>query len=106
MLHNKGYISIVSLVPKMMYNSGRESIQMPILASVFRFNEIQIEAVRSIPDKRLLLETDSPYLSVVFNTINTPAFLGDIARKVAFLKGSNTQNSLAISKENGLRLYI
>ena len=80
-----------------MYNRDTD---FGLSALVFRFNEAQIEVVRSITENRLLMETESPYLSVGRNLYNTPADRG------ATLRGNTlTKDIIDISRENGLRLY-
>ena len=61
-----------------------------LTALVFRFDEAQFRAVKAITENRLLLETDSPYLPVGKNCVNTPAYIGDIARRVASLRGNTS----------------
>ena len=68
------------------------------------FDARQIEALKTIPMDRLLLETDSPYLSVN-NPINSPACIGDIANLVASKMGKPLEEILSRSVENGVRLY-
>jgi Tat protein secretion system quality control protein TatD with DNase activity len=46
------------------------------------FDQQQVEALRSVPRDRILIETDSPYLSVK-SMLNTPAHIGEIAGVVA-----------------------
>lgn len=46
------------------------------------FDTTQIEALKSVPLDKLLIETDSPYLSV-HSGINTPAHIGEVASVVA-----------------------
>ena len=68
------------------------------------FDSRQIKALRSIPLDWLLVETDSPYLSVN-RSINSPACIGDIAHLVAAKMGISFEDVLSKSLENGLRLY-
>ncbi len=44
------------------------------------FDRRQTDAVKRVPDDRILIETDSPYLRPLSPGINTPAYLGDVAQ--------------------------
>lgn len=75
-----------------------------------RGTELQ-NAVRHIPDNRLLLETDAPYL--LPRTIkprpksrtNTPANLPYILDEVASLRGQTSEHVIQISSNNATRLF-
>ncbi|XP_052280869.1 uncharacterized metal-dependent hydrolase BUsg_343-like [Dreissena polymorpha] len=58
-------------------------------------------AVRRIPLNRLLVETDSPYLRVQRQWHNTPAYVGEVARKVAQIRQTTLDEILQASLENG-----
>ena len=64
----------------------------------------QIKALLSIPLDRLLVEKNSPYLSLNLS-INSPACIGDIAHLVASKRGISFEDVLSKSLENGLKLY-
>lgn len=72
---------------------------------VTSFNGRQQEAVRVVPWNRLLIETDSPYMPGSGNEVNTPAYLGDVARAVAQCRGISIEELLAVTTTNGQRLY-
>lgn len=82
-------------------------------AAVAGFNESQTGALRTIRPSRLLLETDSPYLSPVTRAgnnagralINTPIFIGDVAQMIATARGVPVSDILGWTRENGRRLY-
>ncbi|KAH3770692.1 hypothetical protein DPMN_171984 [Dreissena polymorpha] len=76
-----------------------------IAGSVAQFDEIQRAAVRRIPLNRLLVETDSPYLRVQRQCHNTPAYVGEVARKVAQIRQTTLDEILQASLENGRLLY-
>ncbi|KAH3724158.1 hypothetical protein DPMN_049968 [Dreissena polymorpha] len=76
-----------------------------IAGSVAQFDEIQRAAVRRIPLNRLLVETDSPYLRVQRQWHNTPAYVGEVARKVAQIRQTTLDEILQASLENGRLLY-
>ena len=75
-------------------------------AKVSSFNDPQLEGLRSVPNDRILLETDSPYMPVSrHHRTNTPAYLGDIARMVAHHRFLSWEELLDITTTNGQRLY-
>ena len=52
------------------------------------------------------METDSPHLPVDRDVqINTPAFIGDVASKLAVLLRIPVTDVLIITERNGRRLY-
>ena len=54
---------------------------------IARFVKPQREDVRRVPIERLLIETDSPYLTVHSRQkIDTPMYLGDVANLVASIR--------------------
>ena len=69
------------------------------------------EAVPVIPDDRLLLETDAPYLSP--KTIrpkpksrrNEPMYMRYVANAVAELRGQSVEEIAALSTANARRLF-
>ncbi|KAH3707444.1 hypothetical protein DPMN_066850 [Dreissena polymorpha] len=72
---------------------------------VARFDEVQKSAVRGIPADRLLVETNSPYLRVLSNKDNTPAYVGEVANAVAQIRKVTLGEILRTTAENGRRLY-
>jgi TatD DNase family protein len=66
----------------------------------------QREALRNVRPDRLLLETDSPYFPMQKDqSINTPAFIGDVAAEVALLRMTPTQEIIRQTDLNGRNLY-
>lgn len=65
------------------------------------------EALRVIPDDRLLIETDSPYLAPVPHrgTTNHPGFLMLVAARVAEERGRTVEEIAALTTSNGMRFY-
>lgn len=65
------------------------------------------DTVRAVPSERLLLETDAPYLAPVPHrgTRNEPAFVVEVARKVAELRGSTVEEIAAVTTANAERLF-
>ena len=69
------------------------------------FREEQIQGLASIPADRLLLETDSPYLPVGPSTVNTPAYLGDVASVIAPHLKMSIKEILQLTATNAQKLY-
>lgn len=65
------------------------------------------EAVRAIPDDRLLVETDCPYLAPVPHRgkRNEPAFVVETARAVAELRGVAYPDFCALTRANTIRFF-
>lgn len=66
-----------------------------------------VEVAQICPLERMLLETDSPYLSPVpkRGTRNNSSNLVYVAAKIAEIKGMTEENIRDITKENALRLF-
>ena len=65
------------------------------------------EAALVVPDDRLLIETDSPYLSPepYRGKRNYPANVGEVAKKLAELKNTTYEYIQEITYENALKVY-
>lgn len=65
------------------------------------------EAIETIPLDKILLETDSPYLSPdpFRGQTNTPANLAYIAQKIANIKGLSVQEVASKTSENAKKLF-
>jgi len=65
------------------------------------------EAAKQVPDDRLLVETDSPFLAPVPNRGKTcePAFVADTARFVADLRATNADRLAELTTANFKRLF-
>ena len=75
-------------------------------AKVSPFNDPQTEVLRAIPNDRILLETDSPYMPMsLHHGTNTPAYLSDIARMVSHHRCLSLEELLALTVANGHQLY-
>ena len=66
----------------------------------------QDDTVRAVPADRLLIETDSPYLAPVPHRgkRNEPAFVAEVARKVAALRDVPFEEIAAVTTANAERL--
>ena len=65
------------------------------------------DVVKMLPDDRILLETDAPYLTPepYRGKINHSALIYFTAEKIAEIRGTTTEKILKISKENAERLF-
>jgi TatD DNase family protein len=65
------------------------------------------EAVRRVPADRLLIETDSPYLSPVpqRGRRNEPSHLIHTCRRVAAIRGEELERTSEITRANAMTLY-
>ncbi|KAF1048700.1 TatD family hydrolase [Xylophilus sp.] len=65
------------------------------------------EVAKSVPDDRLLIETDSPYLAPVpyRGKTNMPAYVPHVARQLAELRGSTVEDIAALTSRNFDRLF-
>ena len=65
------------------------------------------EVAKMIPEDRLLIETDSPYLAPMPNRgkRNEPAFVADVAKRLADLRGCAVELLAEVTTENALHLF-
>lgn len=73
----------------------------------FRAADNVRESALVVPDDRLLIETDSPFLAPVpkRGTPNEPAFLVHTARFLAELRKTNLEDFAALTTRNALRVF-
>ncbi|MGI8992491.1 MAG: TatD family hydrolase [Bryobacteraceae bacterium] len=65
------------------------------------------EAARLVPDDRLLIETDAPYLAPVPHRgkRNEPAFMIETARRLAAIRETTTEHIASVTSRNFERLF-
>lgn len=73
----------------------------------FKNGENVRDVARRVPDERLLVETDSPYLAPVPHRgrRNEPAYVADTARYLAELRGVSVEALAATTTDNFFRLF-
>lgn len=74
----------------------------------FRTAENVREAAKMVPDDRLLVETDAPYLAPLpwRGKRNEPAFMAETVRKLAEVRGVSAEHIAAVTTENFERLCL
>lgn len=74
----------------------------------FRKNDIMRHAVKEIPLDRILLETDSPYLTPVPHRgeRNEPIYVRYVVEEISRLKGIPAAEVAAVTTENARRLFV
>lgn len=67
----------------------------------------QLDTVRAVPADRLLIETDSPYLAPVplRGKRNEPAFVLEVARRVAEIRGVTIEAIAECTTGNAMKLF-
>jgi len=73
----------------------------------FKNNQALREVAARIPDERILIETDAPYLAPVPHRgkRNEPAYVRQVAECIAEVKGRLLEDVAEISTANGMRLF-
>ncbi|MBN2233289.1 MAG: TatD family hydrolase [Deltaproteobacteria bacterium] len=73
----------------------------------FRKNETQAEVVRRFGPDDLLIETDCPFLAPVpyRGKRNEPAYVVEVARTIANLKGMSLEEAAARTRQNACRVF-
>jgi len=65
------------------------------------------EVAKQVPDNRILIETDAPYLAPVPHRgqQNQPAYVADVAKHLASVRGQSVEHIAKITSENFNRLF-
>ncbi|MBR6879747.1 MAG: TatD family hydrolase [Clostridiales bacterium] len=73
----------------------------------FKNNKKTPSILENVPDDRIVIETDSPYLTPEPNRglTNEPANVVWVADKIASLRGRTTEEIIGLTTENAMRLY-
>ncbi|XP_013398409.1 uncharacterized protein LOC106164908 isoform X2 [Lingula anatina] len=69
------------------------------------FNKSQLEAVKAVPECKLLLESDAPYFHAQNIRASTPYLLFETAEIIAEARGVEVRHILDITVTNGIKLY-
>lgn len=67
----------------------------------------RLEVVKNIPDDKIIIETDSPYLAPIPHRgkTNQPSYLVEVARKVAEIREINIEKVAEITSANATKLF-
>lgn len=94
------------------WETAKEYLRMGFYISLagpvtFKKAPIQWEVAQKVPLDRLLVETDSPYLSPepMRGRRNEPAFVRHVAEKVAALRGISLQEVATATTQNAREIY-
>ena len=69
-------------------------------------DQFQREAVGKIPENRIVLETDSPYLPPIHGLkVNNAAYLGYVAKSISEISCQSMKDVLTYSMDNARSLY-
>ncbi|MBV6394849.1 MAG: D-aminoacyl-tRNA deacylase [Anaerolineales bacterium] len=99
------------------FNGNLETAQQAVAMNFFigvtgpvtyRNAEVKREIIRQIPLERLLIETDSPFLAPIPHRgqRNEPAFVREIADKIAEVKSRKPEEIAEITTANAARLFL
>ena len=69
------------------------------------FDAEHLDALRAVPDDRLLLETDAPYFKRPGHRFSNPSYIGKVANVIAQVRKVPWEHILALSVANVHRLY-
>ena len=73
----------------------------------FKNANTALEVARFVPDDRLLIETDSPYLAPVpyRGKTNCPVYVAEVAKKLAELRGKTFEEIAELTFDNAKKVY-
>ncbi|MBP9670070.1 TatD family hydrolase [Candidatus Woesebacteria bacterium] len=92
------------------FSVDEEALQKVVVAGFYvsfcgniMYSKRVAKLVPLVPDERLLLETDSPFMRV--GERNEPAYVKTLAEKIAELRGQTTEKIEEMTTSNANRLY-
>ncbi len=91
-----------------LFDAGVEAGWYVSFSGLITFNSYETgDLVAATPADRLLVETDSPYLAPVPHRggRNEPAYVVEVARKAAELRGESLEDVAALTTRNALTFY-
>lgn len=98
-IHLHGFAGTVEVAKA--WSTAFPRILFGFTGEVFWFDQSQLAALIYVPLQNILLETDSPYLSPHPSVeVNTPAYIGDIARFIAQAKTVDLRTLVQAANEN------
>lgn len=73
----------------------------------FKNASTALEVIRYVPNDRMLIETDSPYLAPVpyRGKRNCPLYVPEVAKKISEIKGMEIEDVARITAENAKKVY-
>lgn len=71
-----------------------------ITMTAARFDGKQRNALRAIPDDRLLVETDAPYITPPGISNNSPIYIGEVITEVASIRGQTVEEVAKMTRDN------
>ena len=73
----------------------------------FKNANTALEVAAYVPEDRILIETDSPYLAPVPHRgkRNTPVYVAEVAKKLAEIRGTTFEHIANVTFENAKRVY-
>jgi TatD DNase family protein len=66
-----------------------------------------LDAVRTVPDHRVLIETDAPYLAPVPHRgqRNEPAYVRRVAERLAEIRGQDVETIVTLTTSNAIACF-
>ena len=73
----------------------------------FKNANTALDVIKYVPEDRMLIETDSPYLAPVpyRGKTNTPVYVAEVAKKIAEIKKKSFEEIAGITFENAKKVY-
>ncbi len=72
---------------------------------IFDKTEQLFEVAKNLPSDRILIETDAPFLSPMRGKRNEPAFVSEVVKKIAEVRGENIEQVAEYTFNNALKFY-